>query len=135
MGMLKMSLEVKEKTESVVDGEVTYEAVECNHCGYDVPIDSSTCFVTSDVFSTVYLGRGDRDYKIRHSDNVGSFAFCPICTESLFGDDVLKGNYDEDFFKWAATGPKKWKVLLFMFVMFFMGVLLTVMIFIEYFVA
>ena len=81
-----MSLEVKTKESQTVDGAVEYEAVECQHCERDVPVDNTvvTYKPTRAEKRSPTVGRSH--IRVYYAADGGQTAFCPDCYRSIFGE-------------------------------------------------
>jgi len=87
-----MSLDIENKTEQTVAGEVEYESVACEHCGYDTALENARIPIFPRSTYNKYDYGGSGYLKVEYTSDADQYAFCPDCAESLFGPEQ-KGNY------------------------------------------
>ena len=87
-----MSLDIETKTEQTVAGEVKYESVTCEHCGYDTALENARVAIFPRSTYKNYSHGGNNWFKVEYASDADQYAFCPDCADSLFGPEQ-EGNY------------------------------------------
>jgi len=101
---------VKTKTEQTPTGPVEYDAIECDECGYDVPLESAVIPVfPEEVSRSTYVHDGNR-FTVSTNGDATIRVYCQDCAEVKFDEGVLDTPLHRDFINFAFGN--EWKSLI-----------------------
>jgi ribosomal protein S27AE len=103
---MSLQLETKTKESPTADGAVEYEAVECSRCGYDTPKDNAVMVVMPTYARYKDKTHGASGMRIKHASDAPLAAFCPGCSESVFGERP-EPNYQKRLNNWVGKRERR----------------------------
>ena len=106
------------KTEQTATGEVEYDAIECDECGYTVPLDSAvTCMFPESVDKNWVMG-GTYRYVVDSSDGNGTLrVYCQDCAEHKFDDGFLEQPVHKKFLEFVFGNERSELFVITMFLL------------------
>lgn len=101
---------VKQKVEQTATGPVEYEAIECDECGYVVPLESVVIPVFPDEIEKKWGFDHNEYFKFEANSDVTVRVYCEDCARHKFDDSVIDKPLHREFIDFAFE--KEWRALL-----------------------
>jgi len=104
------------ETEQTVTGKIEYDAIECDECGYVVPLDNVvTCLFPESV--TKKWMRGGDYFKVLSEDDTTLRVYCQDCAEHKFDKNVLEQPVHKKFLEFVFDNERSDLFYIVMFIL------------------